>query len=145
MNESFENSIRLSAYIEARKVGVTKQRAAQLSKNVTINFNKSGELTPALNNMFLFFNASVQGMTRFGRTFQQGEAYQELSEVAQEMTGKVKDLLDELPDPPSRTHEESLEDLPNNPDETPEWKTRISGAQKLAAASVLVSAMRDHG
>jgi len=141
LNESFENSIRLSAYIEARKVGVTKQRAAQLSKNVTINFNKSGELTPALNNMFLFFNASVQGMTRFGRTFQQGEAYQELSEVAQEMTGKVKDLLDELPDPPSRTHEESLEDLPNNPDETPEWKTRISGAQKLAAASVLVSAM----
>ena len=142
INEAFENSIRLSAYIEARKVGVTKQRAAQLSKNVTIDFNKSGELTPTLNNMYLFFNASVQGVTRFGRTFQQGEAYQELSEVAQEMTGKVKDLLDELPDPPSRTHEESLEDLPDNPDETPQWKNRISGAQKLAAGSVLFSAMQ---
>jgi hypothetical protein len=121
MNESFENSIRLSAYIEARKAGVTKQRAAQLSKNVTINFNKSGELTPALNNMYLFFNASVQGITRFGRTFQQGEA---------------------VSAPPEKTHEESLEDLPDNPDETPQWKNRISRAQKLAAASVLVSAMQ---
>ena len=46
-NEAFENSIRLSAYIEARKAGVTKQRAAQLSKNITINFNKSGELGPS--------------------------------------------------------------------------------------------------
>ena len=69
INEAFENAIRLSAYIEARKAGATKQRAAQLSKNVTINFNKSGELGATLNSMFLFFNASVQGLTRFNRTF----------------------------------------------------------------------------
>ena len=70
VNEAFENSIRLAAYIEARKAGVTKNRAAQLSKNITINFNKSGELGPSLNQVFLFFNAAVQGVTRFGRTFQ---------------------------------------------------------------------------
>lgn len=69
INEAFENAIRLSAYIEARKVGATKQRAAQLSKNVTINFNKSGELSATLNSIYLFFNASVQGITRFNRTF----------------------------------------------------------------------------
>ena len=107
VNESFENSIRLSAYIEARKAGVTKQRAAQLSKNITINFNKSGELGPSLNSIYLFFNASVQGVTRFGRSFQQLKS-----------------------------------ELPNNPDETDQWKTRISGAQKLAAGSVLASAMQ---
>ncbi len=107
MNESFENSIRLSSYIEARKAGVTKQRAAQLSKNITINFNKSGEIGPSLNSIYLFFNASVQGITRFGRSFQQ--------------------LKSELPD---------------NPDETKQWKTRVSSAQKLAAGSVLASAMQ---
>ena len=107
VNEAFENSIRLSAYIQARKAGVTKQRAAQLSKNITINFNKSGEFGPALNSMYLFFNASVQGITRFGRTFQQLKS-----------------------------------ELPNNPDETKPWKTRISSAQKLAAGSVLFSAMQ---
>lgn len=69
INEAFENAIRLSSYIEARKVGATKQRAAQLSKNVTINFNKSGELSATLNSIYLFFNASVQGVTRFNRTF----------------------------------------------------------------------------
>ena len=120
INEAFENSIRLSAYIEARKVGVTKQRAAQLSKNITINFNKSGELTPALNSMYLFFNASVQGATRFGRTFQQGKFE---------------------PAPPLQTHEETKESIPDNPDETPQWKNRISSAQKLAAGHVLVSAL----
>jgi len=69
VNEAFENSIRLAAYIEAREAGVTKQRAAQLSKNITINFNKSGELGPSLNQTFLFFNAAVQGASRFSRTF----------------------------------------------------------------------------
>jgi len=107
MNESFENSIRLSSYIEARKAGVTKQRAAQLSKNITINFNKSGELGPSLNSIYLFFNASVQGVTRFGRSFQQLKS-----------------------------------ELPNNPAETKQWKTRVSSAQKLAAGSVLASAMQ---
>mgnify|MGYP003632427118 FL=1 len=107
MNESFENSIRLSSYIEARKAGVTKQRAAQLSKNITINFNKSGEIGPSLNSIYLFFNASVQGITRFGRSFQQFKS-----------------------------------ELPDNPAETKQWKTRVSSAQKLAAGSVLVSAMQ---
>ena len=69
INEAFENSIRLAAYIEARKAGMTKERSAQLSKNITVNFNKSGNLTPSINSYFLFFNAAVQGMSRFNRSF----------------------------------------------------------------------------
>ena len=42
INEAFENAIRFAAYLEARKAGVSKQRAAQLSKNITVNFNRSG-------------------------------------------------------------------------------------------------------
>lgn len=69
INDAFENSIRLAAYIEARKAGMTKERSAQLSKNITVNFNKSGTMSPSINSYFLFFNAAVQGMARFNRSF----------------------------------------------------------------------------
>lgn len=69
VNEAFENAVRLASYIEARRAGASKQRAAQLSKNITVNFNKSGELTPSINAWFLFFNAAIQGTSRFSRTF----------------------------------------------------------------------------
>ena len=69
VNDAFEQAVRLGAYIEARRAGASKQRAAQLSKNITVNFNKSGELTPSINSWFLFFNAAVQGTSRFGRSF----------------------------------------------------------------------------
>ena len=68
MNDAFENSIRLAAYIEARENGVSRGKAAQLAKNITVNFNKHGELGPVLNAWFLFFNASVQGTARLGRS-----------------------------------------------------------------------------
>ena len=68
VNEAFENSIRLSAYISARKLGVTKDRAAQLSKNVTVNFNRSGEWGSTLNSVYLFFNAAMQGNARILRS-----------------------------------------------------------------------------
>ena len=43
MNDAFENSIRLSAYIAARECGVSREKAAQFAKNITVNFNKQGE------------------------------------------------------------------------------------------------------
>ena len=69
INEAFENSVRLAAYIEVRRAGMTKERAAQMSKNITVNFNKSGTLTPSINSYFLFFNAAIQGLSRFNRTY----------------------------------------------------------------------------
>jgi uncharacterized protein (DUF2267 family) len=77
LNEAFENATRLGAYIEARKAGMTKARAAQLSKNITVNFNKSGEYTAGINSWFLFFNASVQGTSRFARSMRKNEMYVE--------------------------------------------------------------------
>jgi hypothetical protein len=68
VNEAFENSIRLSAYISARNLGVTKDRAAQLSKNITVNFNRSGEWGSTLNSVYLFFNAAMQGNARILRS-----------------------------------------------------------------------------
>ena len=67
-NDAFENSIRLSSYIAARERGVTREKAAQMAKNITVNFNKSGEYGQLLNSVYLFFNASVQGTARLGKS-----------------------------------------------------------------------------
>ena len=64
VNEAFENSIRLSAYVTARNRGASKQQAAVFSKNITVNFNRSGEAGPVLNSVYLFFNAAIQGNLR---------------------------------------------------------------------------------
>ena len=68
VNDAFENSIRLSSYITAVESGVSKEDAALLAKNITVNFNRSGEMGPLLNSLYLFFNASVQGTVRLGKS-----------------------------------------------------------------------------
>jgi transcriptional regulator with XRE-family HTH domain len=68
VNSSFENGVRLAAYIESRKAGLPREKAAELAKNLTVNFNKSGSLGPIANSLYLFFNASVQGTSRLVRT-----------------------------------------------------------------------------
>ena len=68
VNDAFENSIRLSSYIEAREAGVSREDAAQLAKNITVNFNKSGEYGAVANAYYLFFNASIQGSVRLFRS-----------------------------------------------------------------------------
>lgn len=68
VNDAFENSIRLAGYIAARENGVSRGKAAQFAKNITVNFNKHGEYGQVLNAVYLFFNASVQGTARLGRS-----------------------------------------------------------------------------
>lgn len=68
VNEAFENSVRMAAYVAARKNGVSRSKSAQFAKNVTVNFNKQGEYGQVLNAVYLFFNAGVQGTARFARS-----------------------------------------------------------------------------
>ena len=68
VNDAFENAIRLSSYIAARENGVSRAKAAQFAKNITVNFNKHGEYGQIANQLYLFFNASVQGTARLGRS-----------------------------------------------------------------------------
>ena len=68
VNEAFENSIRMAAYVAARKNGISRAKSAQFAKNVTVNFNKQGEYGQVLNAVYLFFNAGVQGTARFARS-----------------------------------------------------------------------------
>ena len=87
LNSAAENSTRLAAYMEARKAGVDRQKAASIAKDLTVNFNQKGELGGLLNSLFLFFNASVQGTARFGK------AMTTLSTTIDPVTGKTKKKL----------------------------------------------------
>ena len=67
INSSLENATRLSAYITARERGLSPQKAANLSRNLTVNFTQRGQLT-ALNQIYMFFNASLAGSARMVET-----------------------------------------------------------------------------
>ncbi|HIF9430188.1 LPD5 domain-containing protein [Photobacterium damselae subsp. damselae] len=68
LNGAVENAVRLSAYVNARKSGISRKKAASLAKNMTVNFNRRGEVGTTLNAMYMFANASVQGSVNFMRT-----------------------------------------------------------------------------
>ena len=63
-NNAVENGARLSAYVNARKSGLSQGKAAQLAKNLTVNFNTHGAKGTELNAWYMFMNASIQGTAR---------------------------------------------------------------------------------
>jgi hypothetical protein len=67
-NTAMENAVRLSAYKVALDNGVSKDRAASLAKNLTVNFNKKGQAATNMGALYAFFNASVQGSARLLET-----------------------------------------------------------------------------
>ena len=62
-NQAVENAIRLAAFHHAKSF-TTVERAASIAKNLTVNFNRKGDVGAAMNALYLFANASVQGITR---------------------------------------------------------------------------------
>jgi hypothetical protein len=67
-NTSIENAFRLAAYKVAKEQGLSKQQAALLAKNLTVNFNKKGTAATQAGALYAFFNAAVQGTARIGTT-----------------------------------------------------------------------------
>jgi hypothetical protein len=63
-NDAMENAVRLAAFKVALDEGMTEERAAELAKNLTVNFNRKGQWTANANALYAFFNASVQGTAR---------------------------------------------------------------------------------
>jgi hypothetical protein len=94
-NNAFENSIRLSVYKNTIEAGVSRQRAAQIAKNLTVNFDKRGEYGPVLNSLYLFYNASIQGSLSmamaFGRSAKVRKAFAGLIVV-----GMMQDVINSL-------------------------------------------------
>jgi len=68
MNSAVEMASRMSLFDTLRNNGVNAVRAASAAKNVTVNFNKRGEFGVALNALYMFSNAGIQGGTILLRT-----------------------------------------------------------------------------
>jgi hypothetical protein len=63
-NDAMENAVRVSAFKAALDSGMSEDRAASLAKNLTVNFNRRGQISANANALYAFFNASVQGTAR---------------------------------------------------------------------------------
>lgn len=67
-NETLENATRLAAYKVAKDQGMSNDQAASLAKNLTVNFNRKGQVATQAGAMYAFFNANVQGTARLVET-----------------------------------------------------------------------------
>lgn len=67
-NETLENSVRLAAYKVGVDSGMTKERAAVMAKELTVNFNRKGQVASQAGSLYAFFNAAVQGTSRLAET-----------------------------------------------------------------------------
>ncbi len=73
-NQTLENAVRLSVFKAGLAHGLPTIEAASLAKNITVNFNKKGQVAPTMGALFAFFNASVQGSARLAETlFEKGK------------------------------------------------------------------------
>ena len=96
-NAVVENTMRLSTYKNAKDAfianGMDEQsaqnRAADIARNLTVNFSQKGEWGSGLNSLYLFFNASVQGTVRlFQALFQKPTGKKGLGRV-QKIAGGI--------------------------------------------------------
>lgn len=63
-NRLFEDSTRFASYKTALERGLSREEAAVIAKDATINFNKKGTAGSLINSMYMFANASIQGSAK---------------------------------------------------------------------------------
>lgn len=65
INLTMENAVRLATYKAGKEnQHLSNERAASIAKNITVNFNRKGEVTNQAGALYAFFNASAQGTAR---------------------------------------------------------------------------------
>lgn len=73
-NQTMENAVRLGVFKAGLDAGLSDEQAASYAKNITVNFNKKGQISAQMGSMYAFFNASVQGTARLAQTlFEKGK------------------------------------------------------------------------
>lgn len=88
-NETLENAVRLSAYKAALDTGLTKEQAASVAKNLTVNFNRKGQVGVQAGAWYSFFNSAVQGTSRMLSTLAKMERPGDLKSIRLQPIGKV--------------------------------------------------------
>ena len=70
-NNAMENSVRLASYKSALDQGMSREQAASLAKNLTVNFNRKGQIGQQAGALYAFFNAAMQGTAKMGQVLLQ--------------------------------------------------------------------------
>jgi hypothetical protein len=92
VNSAVENGVRLAAYVEAKRSGLTPMRAASVAKNLTVNFNRKGNATGIINTLWMFTNANIQGNSRMFQAVAKSRALQ-AGVAAAVLLGFLADML----------------------------------------------------
>lgn len=75
LSDLSENATRLAVFASLRQEGVSPDQAAQIAKNITVNFEKKGDWGGVLNALFLFMNAGVQSSARTAQSLKRKEGW----------------------------------------------------------------------
>jgi GNAT superfamily N-acetyltransferase len=68
-NDTLENTVRLAVFkVAYLDNNLSVEEAADIAKNITVNFNKRGAKTKKIRGLYGFFNASLQGTARYAIT-----------------------------------------------------------------------------
>ena len=78
-NESVESAVRLTLYRGLVENGTSRKRAAQAAKNITVNFNRKGEIGSFINSIYLFSNATIQGGYRIAWSLAKSKRTQKIA------------------------------------------------------------------
>ena len=63
-NRAMELAVRLSVFKQLTDSGTTDAKAAEIARDITVDFNRRGQDTATINSLYMFFNASLQGTDR---------------------------------------------------------------------------------
>lgn len=116
-NTIFEDATRLSVYRTALEQGLSRDKAAVLAKEASVNFNKLGAFGPTINSLYMFSNASIQGSAKMLKALKNPKT---ASMVALIIASAV--LL-------ASKHNERID---------PEWRKKVSKWDRLNGINILL-------
>ena len=73
LNAASENAMRLAAFMAVRDTTGSVAKGASAAKNVTVNFNRKGEMGSQLGALYLFANPNIQGTQNLFQTLFKSE------------------------------------------------------------------------
>ncbi len=73
LNAASENAMRLASYVAVRNETGSTNKAASAAKNVTVNFNRKGEIGATAGALYLFANPNIQGTAALWKALAHGE------------------------------------------------------------------------
>ena len=118
LNAVFEDATRLSAYKQALANGMSRERAAVIAKEATINFNRKGKYGPTINAFYMFANASIQGSTKMLKAMKNPKVATAVVSTIGVSTFAVNRYNDSI---------------------DPEWRTKVSDWDRMNSLPIMIN------